>query len=120
MKGYIFIISIPSLLIAACSSVAEVSDQTLGQVIFEQRCSLCHGASGEGNGRLSKLIKTPPPANLTNSKLQSDKLREVIHNGAAAIGRSSKMPAWGGIFSDKELEALLEYVLSLRSGGNGG
>lgn len=118
MKVNIFSISSVLLLIAAGSSVAQASTQSLGQQVFEQRCSLCHGATGEGDGRLSKLIQTPAPANLTRSKLQPQKLREVIHNGAAAIGRSSKMPAWGSILMDKELEALLEYVLSLRSGGS--
>lgn len=40
-----------------------------GRNTFETKCSLCHGSSGEGDGKLSKFITSPPPSNLAKSRL---------------------------------------------------
>lgn len=118
MTSNIFTICGILIFTAAEYSYAQVPEGALaakGQLVFAERCSLCHGASGKGDGRLSQLINKPSPANLTQSLLPPQQLRKVIFNGAAALGRPSKMPAWGDILDSEDFEAVLSYVLGLRS-----
>lgn len=59
----------------------------LGQHIFEFQCTLCHGKYGEGDGRMQRVIKNPPPANLTITKHSDEYLHKIIVLGGAAMGQ---------------------------------
>ena len=84
------------------------------KALFEQKCALCHGASGQGDGRLSILIKTPPPANFTKSSLNRESIEQMILYGGEVNGRSSSMPAWSREFDEKEVSLLVDYVYQFR------
>lgn len=86
----------------------------LGLSIFQSRCVLCHGANGEGDGRMAKVVKTPPPFNLTESKMPIDYIKLIIGKGGEAIGRSGQMPPWGEQLSEEEINAVATYIISLR------
>ncbi|PAJ75543.1 hypothetical protein CJF42_04280 [Pseudoalteromonas sp. NBT06-2] len=86
----------------------------IGELIFQTRCILCHGKQGRGDGRLSKIIKSPPPANLTISQLPTESMKAIISYGGQNVGRSSKMPPWGDFLTDSEIQALIDYVKTLR------
>ena len=85
-----------------------------GAALFEERCALCHGAGGQGNGRLSKLLEVAP-ANLTRSRANDLYLRSIITLGGAALGRSDRMPAWGGDLNAAEVDALVRHINTLRN-----
>ncbi len=70
-----------------------------GRAIFQGRCSLCHGQFGLGDGKMARIIKNPPPFNLTLSRVPDDYLSDMIHKGGAAMGRSPRMPPFGGDLS---------------------
>jgi len=86
----------------------------LGREIFQSRCVLCHGKYGLGDGRMSKIIKTPPPFNLTKSSMPLSYLKLIIAKGGEEIGRSKQMPPWGGQLTALEVDAVAEYVHNLR------
>lgn len=92
----------------------SVSPARLGQHIFEFQCSLCHGKYGEGDGRMQRVIKNPPPANLTLTKQGDEYIHKVIALGGAAMGRSKHMPPWGGELNTAEIDAVVIYIKSLR------
>lgn len=95
-------------------STQQNQTSTLGKELFESRCVLCHGAAGLGDGRMSKIIKSPPPYNLTLSRAPKEYLRQIIEKGGEAMRRSPQMPPWGGQLNEKELDAVIEYIVSLR------
>ena len=66
--------------------------------IYQARCSVCHGASGEGGTADSLQI----------SKLALPDIRRVIIEG------NDIMPAWGGILSDNEIDMVSSYVKQLQ------
>ena len=90
------------------------ADRKLGQQVFATRCVLCHGQFGEGDGRMSRLLKTPPPADLTASRLPDDYLRQIIEKGGEAMGRSKHMPPWGDQLTVAELNSLMLYLKFIR------
>lgn len=86
----------------------------MGRGIYQGRCSLCHGKGGEGDGKMARIIKNPPPFNLTLSRMPDAYLKDIIKKGGAAMGRSSRMPPWGTDLSDKEVASVILYIKKLR------
>lgn len=95
-------------------STAGTATRKLGQQVFGTRCVLCHGQFGEGDGRMARLLKTPPPADLTASRLPDEYLREIIYKGGEAMGRSKHMPPWGDQLSKSEISSLILFLKSIR------
>ena len=86
----------------------------IGRGIYQGRCALCHGKGGEGDGKMSRIIKKPPPFDLTKSKMPDAYLKEIINKGGKALGRSSRMPPWSTDLSDKEVDSVILYIKTLR------
>jgi cbb3-type cytochrome c oxidase subunit III len=86
----------------------------LGRNIFQSRCVLCHGKYGAGDGRMTKIIKDPPPSNLTKSSMPLDYLKSIITKGGEPMGRSKQMPPWGDQLTQLEVDAVAGYVYTLR------
>jgi mono/diheme cytochrome c family protein len=78
-----------------------------GAKVFQQRCVLCHGPEGRGNGPASAALK-PPPRNFHDAVYMhsktDDELLTSIRNGKSA------MPPWGKVLSDVEIRSALMYV----------
>lgn len=86
----------------------------IGRAIFKGRCVLCHGDGGEGNGKMARIIKDPPPFNLTKSSAPDEYLKLIIEKGGKALGRSERMPPWGTDLSNTEIDSLIIYIKKLR------
>lgn len=85
-----------------------------GELIFQSRCALCHGPHGEGNGRMAKVIKNPPPFNLTKSVMPAQYLSLIIEKGGTELNRSPQMPPWGDQLNEDEINSVVEYIIGLR------
>jgi cytochrome c oxidase cbb3-type subunit 3 len=107
----------PEPLLAMLQDIDKQQEKTsdLGRITFENRCVLCHGVSGQGDGRMAKIIKTPPPYNLTKSLMQKEYLSLIIASGGEPLGRSPQMPPWKDQLSPKEIDAVADYIIGLRS-----
>ena len=86
-----------------------------GRGVFITRCTLCHGKFGEGDGRMARVIKDPPPFNLTLSGAPDSYLKEIIAKGGEAMGRSSRMPPWGGDLTPMEIDSVILYLKTIRT-----
>ncbi len=79
---------------------AQVTLVANGQSLFVVACSSCHGASGQGGFG---------PA-LYGLGLPDAKIAAVIKNGV-----KPRMPAFGGKYSQTQMQALVAYVQSLKA-----
>jgi len=88
----------------------EESAEGATAALFKQRCALCHGPDGHGNGPGSAALK-PAPRNFHDKAYMSTRtdaqLSEVIHLGKGA------MPKWGGILTDEQITGLVKHVREL-------
>ena len=47
-------------LIVACATV-DMPEPVEGQLLFEQNCAVCHGATGRGDGLIARQLDPAPP-----------------------------------------------------------
>lgn len=71
-----------------------------GQSVYISHCKLCHGSKGD--------LGISGAANLKISLLSVDEIKNVVTNGRKA------MPAWGKQLKPEEIQAVSEYVITLR------
>ncbi|MBI5824441.1 MAG: cytochrome c [Chloroflexi bacterium] len=75
---------------------------TDGAELFEIACSTCHGLYGEGLfGRV-----------IVNTGVKESKIRANILRGRLLSG----MPSFEGMFTDEQLQALIDYTVALATG----
>jgi mono/diheme cytochrome c family protein len=92
----------------AAPAAGEVS-MALGEQVVKERCVLCHGESGKGDGPGGAALN-PKPRNWTDDTYMStrtdDQLYEVIFNGKGS------MPAWGktGILNETQIRSAIMKV----------
>ena len=96
------------------SPAAEPSDPMLAQVgadMFMQYCASCHGANGQGDGRVAASLKKPP-ADLTRIAARhggkfpdSDIARWIDGRFDAPAHGTREMPVWGRQFQDSTSKA---------------
>lgn len=91
-----------------------------GQAIYAEYCAACHGGNLEGqpdwqtrlaNGRLP----APPHDETGHTWHHPDQdLFRIVKEGVAAIvpGYETDMPAFGGILTDAEIDAVLAFIRS--------
>lgn len=104
----------------SASSLAGMTQEMDGKVLYMEFCASCHGANLEGqpdwrqrlpNGRLPA-----PPHDATGHTWHhsDEQLFRIIKDGLAAIapGYETDMPAYAGVLDDAQIEAILDYIKS--------
>jgi len=85
-----------------------MGDPVKGRQLYEQYCQVCHGEEGDGKGIMTQLMKIEP-ADHTNP-IEMDRLSNEILLDSILTGKGKYMPAWEGVLSQEEVEALVSYV----------
>jgi len=104
-------------LVSLCSH-AFAADANAGKALFAQRCAMCHGEKGAGDGALAATMpEGQKPRNLTAGgyKYATDdaKLKEILQKGGAAVGLSVMMPGQSDL-NDTQLADLIAFIHSLK------
>ena len=100
----------PNTTVGDTTGEAAMDPLVLGNKIYQERCALCHGPEGKGDGPAAAGLN-PKPRNHTDATYMKtrtdDQLLEVIRHGKGG------MPAWGGILNETEIHAVLKHVRTL-------
>jgi mono/diheme cytochrome c family protein len=94
---------------------AAVDPVAAAAEIFQNRCTVCHGKSGKGDGDGSAALD-PKPRDFTSTEWQAsvtdEHLKKIIVYGGSAVGKSPTMPANPDLDVDSDVVA--ELVKHLR------
>jgi len=85
-----------------------MGDPESGFRLYQTYCQVCHGVEGDGDGIMTKLMGIIPMdhtnPNLTNSLDNRELIKSILD------GKGRFMPAWRGILSQSDVEALVSYI----------
>lgn len=85
-----------------------MGDPEIGLKIYQKYCQVCHGAEGDGDGVMTKMMGFMPMdhtnSNETNGLSNSEIADSILD------GKGRFMPAWRGILSQDEVEGLVSYI----------
>ena len=82
-----------------------------GEKVYRSNCLNCHGSKGKGDGPIAASL-TPPPADLSNPKVQDkedEALLSIIQNGITG----TSMPAWKNDLSNQQILDVFTYLRTL-------
>lgn len=94
----------------------------LGQRVYAQRCAVCHGPTGRGNGPAAPSM-IPRPRDFTRGEFKykstpsgqppsDDDLIRIVAKGLTA----SAMPPWDDLLNEEEVRAVVDYIKSFTPG----
>lgn len=85
--------------------------------VYTQRCAVCHGESGKGNGPGAATLQ-PKPRDYSDvawqNSVKDEDIRKTILYGGAAVGKSPAMPAQTDLDGKPELDGLVAIVRSFK------
>jgi len=106
-KGCVYAVVVFFLVCASSyvSKAAEDHQYESGKHLYKEKCQLCHGINGKGNGPAASAFD-PPPADFTSpefwAKTTSQKIDQAILKG------KGEMPAFD--FTPEELKDVKAYI----------
>ena len=84
--------------------------------LYSRYCAACHGPDGAGNGFNAAYLPVPPTAHADSGYMSARSdgaLYDGIHGGGHILGRSHRMPGFGGALSRQEIDGLVGYLREL-------
>ncbi len=91
-------------ILIALPACALAADKSLGQLEYESKCVMCHGAAGKGDGWFSGYLKSGSPS-LTRLKRNNggvfpfDSVYQVIDGRKEVLVHGPRqMPVWGAVY----------------------
>jgi mono/diheme cytochrome c family protein len=93
----------------------------LGQRLYDQNCAACHGENGDGEGVMarSKMADNDPesfgrallpPGDFTDAQKMLGASSAMMQGKIIRGGMGTGMPYWGAIFTDDEIQAIVDYI----------
>jgi len=95
---------------ADTGSVANIDPLVLGAKVYRERCVLCHGPEGKGDGPAAAGLNPKPRNHSDGTYMKSRTDEELL--GVIRVGKGG-MPAWGNVLSEQEIQAVLKHVRTL-------
>lgn len=92
------------------------ADRVAGRALYQQYCSVCHGAQGKGDGPAASTMQ-PKPRDHTDGRymnsLHEGHLTRVISEGGTAVQRSPLMPSWKNTLTPQQIAEVIAYLRTL-------
>jgi cbb3-type cytochrome c oxidase subunit III len=85
-----------------------MGDPEVGMKLYQKYCTVCHGEEGEGDGIMTELMGIGPMDH-TNPN-ETNRLNNMQLIKSILDGQGRYMPAWRGIISQSDIEALVSYI----------
>jgi len=83
---------------------------------YKSYCMQCHGMHGKGDGVNVPAMNVLPRDHSDNRYMMTRTNTEIykaIKFGGPAVNKSVKMPAWGDVFTEEELQQMVGHIRTL-------
>jgi mono/diheme cytochrome c family protein len=96
------------LAFAGVTALAARADD-VGERVYAERCSGCHGDDGKGDGPAAAAL-VPKPRNFHDAAFWRDRKPEDLKTIVKRGKPGTMMPGFDGVLSDAEIDAALARV----------
>ena len=99
------------MLVASSSTPLLGGDAEAGKTVFLKKCKICHGAEGQGNAGMAKVLKVEI-RHLGSKEVQDmtdDEIKKAINEG------SGKMKPVAGLSPD-DVDNIVAFIRTLKEG----
>jgi high-affinity iron transporter len=86
--------------------IAYGSDYDQGKALYEEKCVICHGANGKGDGPAAAAL-SPPPKDFNRPEFWKQKNVDQIITNQVKNGKGA-MPAFR--LSEEEIKAIIDFM----------
>jgi len=83
-----------------------------GGIVFKHYCGVCHGSTGNGESRASKLYGK---RTLKITQMSHEFYEKIIRFGGKAVGKSAFMPPWNEELSEEQIQDVVAYLSVIKS-----
>ena len=99
------------------SALAKSDGPIRGEVVYQERCVMCHGKEGDGLGPAAERLN-PPPRDFTlgQYKVKTTGFDDPISNDADLIRMirdgmaGTAMPGWGDVLSEQDIGDVIYFL----------
>ena len=102
----IFVVIFAVIALSAIPAAAAAAD---GKAVYDKSCKTCHGANGEGNAAIAKVMKVELKA-LGSAEVQAKSDADLKANVVKGVG---KMKPVAGL-SAKQVDDVVAFVRTLK------
>ena len=85
-----------------------MGDPELGMRLYQRYCQVCHGETGDGDGIMTQLMGIMPMDHTNPNEANSLDNAEIVKS--ILDGKGRYMPAWRGVLTQADVEALVSYI----------
>ncbi len=85
-----------------------MGDPEIGMQLYQKYCHVCHGVEGDGDGIMTNLMGIMPMDHTNPNETNDLSNKEIMTS--ILDGKARYMPAWRGILSQNDVEALVSYI----------
>ena len=85
-----------------------MGDPEAGMVLYQKYCQVCHGETGDGDGIMTQLMGIMPMDHTNPNETNSLDNQEIVDS--ILDGKGRYMPAWRGVLTQADVEALVSYI----------
>lgn len=81
----------------------------VGERVFKERCEMCHGASGKGDGPAGMALN-PKPRDMTEKSYMTGLTDQQIHDTILNGKAGTSMPPHQGLLNESEVQSAILKV----------
>lgn len=123
MRSRHVVLALACALLWGCKKKSmERNDRERAASYFAQKCALCHGEQGNGDGPGSSGLN-PKPRKFSDANWQAsvtnEQIEKIIVQGGVAVGKSPSMPPNPDLEEDPQLVADLRGIVRSFGGSAG-
>jgi mono/diheme cytochrome c family protein len=106
-RSIAFLVSLMVIVaVISLGKVSYASEYDKGKALYDEKCMICHGADGKGDGPAAAAL-SPPPKDFNRPEFWSQKNLDQVITNQVKNGKGA-MPAFS--LTDKEIKEIIDYM----------
>lgn len=105
-----------SLLLFTTQPAASQDDAKFKDIakLYNTYCAQCHGVNRNGKGVNTVGLSVQPKDHSDTASMSSiprEQMARAVREGGASVNKSALMPPWSSVFTDEQIDQMVDYLI---------